>query len=85
VPFSVGPVPFVFTGFLDLNKAQDLADENGFEIMAQPQLLVDVLAPFGGAKGKLLVGTELYIHTIQAGATDETNVVPQIMAQWTIF
>jgi nucleoside-specific outer membrane channel protein Tsx len=84
VPFSVGPVPFVFTGFVDVNSLDDGTD-TGYEVWAQPELLVDVLAPFGGPKGKLHAGVEWWYHSISIGDADETSSVPQAMVQWTIF
>jgi nucleoside-specific outer membrane channel protein Tsx len=85
VPFSLGPLPLLFTGFVDVNGAKGPGDENGVEVWAQPELLVDVLAPFGGKRGKVLAGIEWWFHSLSAGALDETSSVPQIMVQWTIF
>jgi nucleoside-specific outer membrane channel protein Tsx len=87
VPFAVGPVPFLFAGFVDVNGTKYAADKNGVEIWAQPELLVDVLGPFGGPKGKLYAGTEWYYHRGYAfGETKATTTsVPQAMVQWTIF
>jgi len=86
VPFSLGKVPFVFTGFVDVNGLHDKAtDENGWELWSQPELLVDVLAPFGGKAGKLHAGVEWWLHMYKIGDTDETSSVPQVMVQWTVF
>ena len=57
----------------------------GWEIWAQPQLLADVLAPFGGKAGRLHAGVEWALHTVSAGDLDATTSVPQVMVQWTIF
>ncbi len=89
VPFSLGPVPFVFTGFVDVNGSKDGVRKEVVEIWAQPELLVDVLAPFGGPKGKLHVGCEWWYHRAPnapkgtAGVTDAS--MPQAMVQWTIY
>jgi nucleoside-specific outer membrane channel protein Tsx len=92
VPFSIGPVPFLFTGFVDVNGTKDGAGKQVVEVWAQPELLVDVLAPFGGPKGKLHVGTEVWYHrgigfnpdfSLQTEITE--TVVPQAMVQWTVF
>lgn len=80
VPFGIGPVPFVFTGFLDLSGA---ADNTQVDVLAQPQLLVDVLAPFGGAPNKLLVGIEWYLHYNQFIEPKDLVSAPQAMVQWT--
>jgi nucleoside-specific outer membrane channel protein Tsx len=84
VPFSIGPVPFLFTGFIDVNK-RDNGTDTGYEVWSQPELLVDVLAPFGGPKGKLHAGVEWWYHSQNIGDFDETSSVPQAMVQWTIF
>jgi nucleoside-specific outer membrane channel protein Tsx len=87
VPFSVGPVPVLFTGFVDVNGTKYGADKKGVEIWAQPELLVDVLAPFGGKAGKLHAGVEWYYHSGYAfGETKTTTTsAPQAMVQWTVF
>jgi nucleoside-specific outer membrane channel protein Tsx len=82
LPFKIGPVPFVFTGFLDMFGAP-----GGYlDIMTQPQLLVDVLGLAGGKQGTLLVGLEWYLHTYQDPIENTYKAIsaPQIMAQWTI-
>ena len=85
VPFTLGPVPFVFTGFVDVNGVDGAGNESGVEVWAQPELLVDVLAPFGGKRGRLHAGLEWWFHSMSVGDLDETSSVPQIMVQWTIF
>jgi nucleoside-specific outer membrane channel protein Tsx len=81
VPFALGKVPFLFTGFVDVNGVKDLSGKQFTEIWAQPELLVDVLAPFGGKPGKLFVGTEWWFHRHFV----HTSSVPQAMVQWTLF
>jgi nucleoside-specific outer membrane channel protein Tsx len=82
VPFSIGKVPFLFTGFVDVNGTHDFAEDESFvEIWAQPQLLVDALAPFGGKANRLWVGTEWFYHRHPV----ETASAPQIMVQWTVY
>jgi len=88
VPFSVGPVPVVFTGFVDVNGTKyGAANKKGVEIWAQPELLVDVLAPFGGKTGKLHAGVEWYYHSGYAFGETKTTATsaPQAMVQWTVF
>lgn len=92
VPFALGKVPFLFTGFIDVNgtKATDgetFEQSQKVEVWAQPQLLVDVLAPFGGKAGKLYAGVEYAYHLGYAfGSTEsETTSAPQAMVQWTVF
>jgi nucleoside-specific outer membrane channel protein Tsx len=80
LPFKVGKVPFLFAGFVDVNGTK-LAGENELEVWAQPQLLVDVLAPFGGTANTFYVGTEFYYHKL----AEESVAVPQLMVQWTVF
>lgn len=81
VSFDAGPVPVVFTGFVDVFATKD---RKVLDVMAQPQLLVDVLAPFGGKKGTLLAGIEWYVHHYQLGDGSETASVPQALVQWTL-
>jgi nucleoside-specific outer membrane channel protein Tsx len=92
VPFSIGPVPFLFTGFVDVNGTRQNGNE-GVEVWAQPELLVDVLAPFGGKPSRLWVGCEWYLHSFSGvgsanpfpSASDSLTSSPQVMVQWTIF
>jgi nucleoside-specific outer membrane channel protein Tsx len=81
VPFKLGTVPFLFAGFVDLNGTKNGLGEDVLEVWAQPQLMVDALAPFGGTPGKFFVGTELYYHRVD----EESALVPQLMVQWTVF
>jgi nucleoside-specific outer membrane channel protein Tsx len=81
VPFKVGPVPFLFTGFLDMYQYS----YGGMDVMFQPQLLVDVLAPFGGKANTFFAGCEWYLHSyVFNGGTRHTVSAPQIMVQWNI-
>jgi nucleoside-specific outer membrane channel protein Tsx len=84
IPFKTGPVPWVFTGFLDM-----FPNPNGqLDIMTQPQLLVDVLGLAGGKGNRLYLGCEWYIHSYQNvypnAPTRKTVSAPQLMVQWTI-
>jgi nucleoside-specific outer membrane channel protein Tsx len=75
-------IPIRFTGFVDLNGTWDFADDESFvEVWAQPELLVDVLAPFGGKRDRLWVGGEWFYHRHPVG----TSSVPQLMVQWTVY
>jgi nucleoside-specific outer membrane channel protein Tsx len=79
VPFSIGPVPFVFTGFLDMYQYST----GGVDVMFQPELLVDILAPFGSKKNTLFVGCEWYLHSYVFDGFDRHTVsAPQILVQW---
>ena len=81
VPFQIGPVPFLFTGFMDMYQYTT----GGVDVMFQPELLVDVLAPFGGKKSTLYAGLEWYLHSyVFDGGTRHTVSAPQIMVQWNI-
>ncbi len=81
VPFQIGPVPFVFTGFLDMYRY----NTGGMDVMFQPELLVDVLAPFGGKKNTFFAGIEWYLHSyVFDGGTRHTVSAPQAMVQWNI-
>jgi nucleoside-specific outer membrane channel protein Tsx len=83
IPFSLGPVPFVFTGFVDF-----LHDKhNVLDVMAQPELLVDVLKVAGGKPGRLHAGVEWYLHQFRDPVDGEVRLVsaPQAMVQWTVY
>lgn len=81
VPFQVGPASFLFAGFADVSGAQD---NEKVDVMAQPQLLVDVLGLAGGPKGKLLAGVEWYLHHNDLIAPDTLVSAPQAMVQWNL-
>jgi nucleoside-specific outer membrane channel protein Tsx len=81
VPFQIGPVPFLFTGFLDMYQYST----GGVDVMFQPELLVDVLAPFGGKSNTVFAGIEWYLHSyVFDGGTRHTVSAPQAMVQWNI-
>ena len=84
-PFSIAKVPFLFTGFVDMNGVKAGKGWKGWEMMAQPELLVDCLAPFGGPKNVLYAGVEWYLHYHSAnealGADQNLISAPQAMVQ----
>ena len=88
IPFHAAKVPLLFTGFVDVNGAKAGKGWKGFEVMAQPQLLVDALALAGGPKNVLLAGIEWYLHYHSAnedlGAPSKLISAPQAMVQWTL-
>ncbi len=89
IPFSVGKVPFLFTGFVDVDGVKkNLSTTRGVEVMTQPELLVDVLALGGGTPNKLLVGVEWYLHyhsfNEDYGAPSNLVSAPQAMIQWNL-
>jgi nucleoside-specific outer membrane channel protein Tsx len=82
IDLRAGSVPVRFTGFVDLNGTWDFAaDASYLEIWAQPEVLVDVLAPFGGKADRLWVGAEWFFHRHPVN----TASVPQVMVQWTVY
>jgi nucleoside-specific outer membrane channel protein Tsx len=86
VPFGLGPVDFLFTGFIDVNGLHNKqTGDRGYEVWSQPELLVDVLGLVGGPKGKLHAGVEWWYHSQSVGDFKETSSVPQAMVQWTVF
>jgi len=82
VPFGVGPARLTFGGFVDVTTNRD----KELDVMAQPQLLVDVGA-FAGAPGKLRAGVEWYLHSYVNFVDGERKLVsaPQAMLQWVAF
>ena len=88
IPFDLGNVPFLFTGFVDVNGVKAGKGWKGHEVMAQPELLVDCFGLFGGKKGILLAGVEWYVHynpnNTLLGAPSNTISAPQAMIQWNL-
>jgi nucleoside-specific outer membrane channel protein Tsx len=88
LPFSLGKVPMLFTGFVDIDGVKAGKGLKGYELMAQPELLVDVLGLAGGPKNTLLVGIEWYLHYHSAnedlGAPSNLISAPQAMLQWNL-
>jgi nucleoside-specific outer membrane channel protein Tsx len=89
IPFTVAKIPFLFTGFVDIDGVKKTTDnKRGWELMAQPELLVDVLGPLGGPKDKILVGVEWYLHyhsdNKNLGAPSNLISAPQAMVQWNL-
>jgi len=78
VPFSLGPLSFVWTGHAEYTSAvtNALGQESRAWILAQPQLTVDVTG-----KGFLNVGIELQ-YWYQKLGTDQTELVPQLLVAW---
>lgn len=81
IPFGVGPASLLFAGFVDVSGANDNED---VDVLAQPQLLVDVLRLAGGPEGKLWAGLEWYLHYNEAIVPDTLVSAPQAMVQWTL-
>lgn len=81
IPFSVGKVGVLFTGFVDVSGTNDNKD---VDVMAQPELLVDVLGLAGGPKGTLLAGVEWYLHYNDLIAPDTLVSAPQVLVQWNL-
>lgn len=81
LPFKIGPTSWTFNGFVDITT-----DDGKLDIMAQPELLVDVGA-LAGAPGKFHVGCEWYLHKFTPFGSGKSELVsaPQLMVQWTPF
>ncbi len=81
IPFELAGVPFVFSGFVDVFQTRD---RKALDVMAQPELMIDVLAQLGGPRGTVLAGIEWYLHHYElAGGTTELDSAPQALVQWT--
>jgi nucleoside-specific outer membrane channel protein Tsx len=87
-PFKLAGASFLFAGFVDVNGVKSGDGWQGIEVMAQPQLVVDVLGLAGGPPGKLFAGVEWYLHHHPAntnlGAPEDLNSVPQALVQWNL-
>jgi nucleoside-specific outer membrane channel protein Tsx len=86
IPFRTGKVRWLFTGFVDVNGVHGTSGKpnSGVEVMAQPELLVDVLALAGGLENKLFVGTEWYLHHHPLNVPDKLVSAPQALVQWNL-
>ena len=84
VPITAGPVRLVFTGFVDVTTNHSKA----IDVMAQPQLLLDV-SHFWGATNRILIGCEWYVHSYRnpdpTKNERKTVSAPQAMVQWVIL
>lgn len=85
IPFSLGKVGFLFTGFVDVDGVKAGKGLRGYEVMAQPELLVDVLGAAGGPRNVLLAGVEWYLHYHSANedlrAPSNLISAPQVLVQ----
>jgi nucleoside-specific outer membrane channel protein Tsx len=79
VPFEVGPVPFALAGFADFAEGEDVDGSSGLDLMAQPQLLVDV-GSLAGKPGRYWAGAEWWVHR---NPVRDTQAL-QAMVQWTL-
>jgi nucleoside-specific outer membrane channel protein Tsx len=75
LPFQVAGIGFAFDGFVDLYGS----DATKWNVMTQPQLLVDVGAAAGMRERRLQVGSELWVHR----TADNTTLAPQVIAKFT--
>ncbi len=81
IPFDVEDVSLLFAGFVDVFETRD---RRTLDVMAQPELMVDVLAPLGGPKGTVYVGIEWYLHHYElADGRTGLDSAPQALVQWT--
>ena len=88
IPIPAGKAGVLFTGFVDVDGVKRLDGSRGVEVMAQPELLVDVLGLAGGPKNKLYAGVEWYLHyhsdNKTLGAPSNLISAPQAMIQWNL-
>jgi len=78
IPFTIGPARFDFQGFVDFIGGHGVCS---FQILAQPQLRLDV-GNFFGAPDKLYVGTEYQYWLHKYGFEDVTEYHPQTLVLW---
>jgi nucleoside-specific outer membrane channel protein Tsx len=77
-PFSLGPVDFLFEGFLDYAYGNDPSEDN---LLTAPRLLLDV-GKFFGAPGTLQAGVEYQIWRNKFGIDGIDEDVAQLMVKW---
>jgi nucleoside-specific outer membrane channel protein Tsx len=78
LPFAAGRLGCRFRGFVDLIGAEG---ERAQQLLAQPQLLVD-LGRLWGREGVLFVGVEYQYWHNKYGVDGVTESLPQVMALW---
>lgn len=74
IPIPIGPTNLVLDGFVDVSGT----DSIGTDIMAQPQILLDLLPLVGGPANRLQAGVEWYYHKNDLVETS----APQAMVKW---
>lgn len=79
-PFALGRVPVVLTGFADFSGT---ANNTALDVVGQPQLLVDVLAPFDGPPNRLLIGVEWFLRYNPGIEPRPLVSAPQALVNWT--
>lgn len=76
VPFKAGPLALSFDGFMHVSGL----DSDGPDVIAQPQLLLELSSVIPRLpKGVLMAGIEWYHHANRRKATD----APQALLKWT--
>ena len=78
LPFAAGRLGCRFRGFVDLIGAEG---ERAQQLLAQPQLLVD-LGRLWGREGAFFVGVEYQYWHNKYGVDGVTESLPQVMALW---
>jgi nucleoside-specific outer membrane channel protein Tsx len=78
LPFEMGPVRFVQDGFVHFIGAEG---KSSFNIIAQPQLLLDI-GNFAGYLDQFLVGVEVDYRHNEYGIEGQDELVPQAMVEW---
>jgi nucleoside-specific outer membrane channel protein Tsx len=78
LPFRIGPMRFVQDGFVHFIGAEGTSN---FNIITQPQLLLDV-GRFAGYEDQLLLGVEVDYRHNEFGIRGQNELVPQAMVEW---
>ena len=78
VPFTLGPVPCLTQGFVDVYTPQDTTGTYSAALFAQPQLLADPLGPWGGPSRRVYLGVEWYVSLNPL----QRMHAPQVMGMW---
>ncbi|MBI2212499.1 MAG: hypothetical protein HYU52_02540 [Acidobacteria bacterium] len=78
VPFKLGRAALVFDGFADYIGEHG---ELEYQVLAQPQLKIDV-SPLWGSEGQLLLGVEWQLWRNKYGVRGLDESVPQVLVLW---
>lgn len=80
IPFEVGGMGFEFNGFVDIIGSRGQGTVR--QVLAQPQLLVDVGRHFGMPKQAFLLGVEYQYWKNKFGIQGANEANPQILLKW---
>ncbi len=79
MPFTLGGASFRFRGFVDIIGAEGMRAQ---QVLAQPQVLVDLGGLLAGHGDRLLAGIEYQLWHNKFGVRGVDEALPQVMVLW---